>query len=1014
MIAYILLSLFGLMAVGATLSSGSSSSPEPAGGSDPKPVDPDPVDPDPVDPDPVDPDPVDPDPVDPDPVDPDPVDPVDPTPPVQEVDPSNGGSIAPTTLTNGISVNGARVTTLQVEDHANVDSIRILDGPEHGELTVNPDNTMALVMSWEPDFQGTTSFSYEVTYNDGSIEVIQNTVNVQDSTQDAGWGQGNFYMLETDENGDVVVETGDNHRDVYITGGDHGLSLQEIANAEGLNTNQITGDWLSDHPEYGGSEGMALNSEAGMRLWNSLNGYGSGSSSDWLLFERGYEYNDLGPDFDPHMLELSYASGEDELHPIHITAYGDGNKPVINATITVYGDDASNLAFSEIAVTGGFAILGGSNFFVSEADITNDATHNSKVGFLADGTEGITLHNSSIMDVYFDTPPDGDNQWAANDMSAGFLSGNTSGILIQGSLFDQNGWAPDYMSPGGGQPTNVFSHNVYIDYNATDVTFRDNVTMQASNNGVMVRSGGFIEDNVMIDNNNGVVFSGGEFAGSGLIGHFTLFADNLITSGGNNPSNATTVVASGVSMNGEGNVLIDNIVAHLADPNNPAEYDAKDTGNQPLNFATNPFYNDTILYNWTPSGQLENWGYDPAFDDQNTENLDTSVLNQTTIQIFTQQLLGDPNAGISDLADYLRAQASGELDDYVDADLIISFFQTGFGLSIGDRLSPEVARFVPNDLGDGIRWDNRLNWDTDDLPGSVPGDSVDLGGNHVNYGSMTSTINNLELGTGGELEVTSGRLNVTGEVSVGENGGQIDISGSGQLWIDGASDSDQLTINVTGGRFANTGDIGGNTEMNIHDGQAILATGGANYDVESGSELNIFGSDADVGFDSDDGDTAVLRLSEGGTVSFTADNNGISGIEEFRSGAMGDNPDVASGINLGLGSVEIDVSDLSGNNGSYDLMAADEIIGDLSDIRVTGLSGNQNAQLVMNYETDQLTLNLTNGNGTVSYETVGSETDMDHADANDIWAALTEGQGTYSDAAPTDVYDEDELVDMVA
>ena len=95
-------------------------------------------------------------------------------------------------------------------------------------------------------------------------------------------------------------------------------------------------------------------------------------------------------------------------------------------------------------------------------------------------------------------------------------------------------------------------------------------------------------------------------------------------------------------------------------------------------------------------------------------------------------------------------------------------------------------------------------------------------------------------------------------------------------------------------------------------------------------------------------------------------------------------------------------------------MAADEIIGELSDIRITGLSASQNAQLVMNYQTDQLTLTLTSGNGTVSYSTIGDQSDMDHADANDIWAALTQGHGTFADANPTEVYDEDELVDMVA
>ncbi len=127
-----------------------------------------------------------------------------------------------------------------------------------------------------------------------------------------------------------------------------------------------------------------------------------------------------------------------------------------------------------------------------------------------------------------------------------------------------------------------------------------------------------------------------------------------------------------------------------------------------------------------------------------------------------------PNAGIPDLADFLRAQADGELDHYVDADLIIDFFQTGFGRRRrGSPGLPKTLRFIPNDLGDGIRWDNRLNWSTEDLPGTVSGDSVDLGGNWVNYGG-TSTINDFDLGDGGTLDVTNGRLNVEGQTDTGD------------------------------------------------------------------------------------------------------------------------------------------------------------------------------------------------------------------------------------------------------
>ena len=129
---------------------------------------------------------------------------------------------------------------------------------------------------------------------------------------------------------------------------------------------------------------------------------------------------------------------------------------------------------------------------------------------------------------------------------------------------------------------------------------------------------------------------------------------------------------------------------------------------------------------------------------------------------------------------------------------------------------------------------------------------------------------------------------------------------------------------------------------------------------------------------------------------------GFAGIEEFRSGAFGDSPDVASGANLGLGALKIDLSGLAGTTGSFRLISVDEMIGEFSDIEIIGLAGNRNAELVVDYQTDALTLNVTGGgNGRVDLSQIGEETDLDHADSNAIWAALTAGQGTYSDDLPT-------------
>ncbi len=918
-------------------------------------------------------------------------------------DGGNGGSTS--TSSGSYSVDGGRVTTLSVENQDDVASIRVLDGPSHGNLTVNPDNTMALVMSMDNGFSGNMNVRYEVTYNDGTTNVVSDNINVQASTQGAGWGQGNFYMLETDSAGNVIVETGENHRDVFISGSSDALSIQDIAAREGiLNTNQITGSWLRDHPEYGGTEGMALNEEAGMRLWAEITGSGNEPSSDWLQFERGYEYNNIG-----RLVEAG-TTGEDPLHPIHITSYGEGDQPVLNGTIYLIQADHENIVISDVAVVGSVQSLQASNLIFDNVNVTGGGVDG--VGLFVAGGEGITVNNSSVVDVYYAENPNGSGTWSGGDGTAGLLAGNNTGLLIQGSFFDHNGWSDNYssdMSSSGGQPPSMFSHNVYVDYDNEDVTFRDNITMRAAMFGAHLRGGAFAEDNLFLDNNAAVDFYGGDFYGAGPIGNFTLFSDNVITSAGHRTTDSVETngaLAMGLDNNGNDSTLLDNIIAHLADPNNAQEVAEKIGTNTPVQNSDTPYYDDSIVYNWQGSGP---WAPDPGAADRNIGALSESVLDATTIQAFTQQLLGDPNANVSDLATFLRAQANGQLDDYVDADLIVDFFQTGFGLSVDARLTSETLRFVPDELGDGIRWDNRLNWNTEDLPGTISGDSVDLGGNWVNFGGLTTSIEDLDFGNNGILNVTSGRLNVNDHTAAGDAGADLNISGSGQMWMDGYTDRDQLEIDVDGGRFVNTGLFTGTTDLEITDGQAVLASSGADFVLNADSRIEISGDDARVGFDGTGGDTSVLLLAEGSDLVYTAQNGeGLSTIEEFRSGAH-ENSDVQSGVNLGNARLELNLAGLG--NGEHSLIEVDELIGEFGDVDVTGLSG-QNATITIDYDADRVLLNLTSGSGSLQINTVGN---ADDAQANsDLWAALTNGHGIYAGDNPNDIPSEDDDLDEAA
>ncbi|MEM7508833.1 MAG: hypothetical protein AAF415_19060, partial [Pseudomonadota bacterium] len=221
------------------------------------------------------------------------------------------------------TVEGGRVSTFDLGP--DVASVRIADGPEVGNLTVNPDNTLALVLSMPDakDHTGNLSFELEVSYTDGSTQNIAKSLNVTPVEQGDGWGHGDFYMLETDEDGELVIQHGDNHRVLHISGSDSALSREDIAQIEGIGVSQVDGAFLAANAQYGATPDMALDDRMGRALWEELTGPDAEPGSHWMLFEKGHEY------YVDRLIQQG-TNGEDELHPLYIGSYGEGELPVLS------------------------------------------------------------------------------------------------------------------------------------------------------------------------------------------------------------------------------------------------------------------------------------------------------------------------------------------------------------------------------------------------------------------------------------------------------------------------------------------------------------------------------------------------------------------------------------------------------------------------------------------------------------------------------------------------------------
>lgn len=873
------------------------------------------------------------------------------------------GGTGPSTGT-ALTVDGGRVTTIEIGGNKTVTAVEILDGPDHGNLTVNPDLSLSLVLS-DSDFSGADSFDIKITYANGSTETRTTDLTVSAPQQQAGWGKGQHYMLETDAAGDLVIETGDNHRKVYVSESDAALTKADIAALEGVSEATVTGKWLKDnHPEYGGSEGMALATDIGMDLWYALTPWTDLSNSNWLMFERGHTYENTG-----RIINIG-VTGESALTPIYVSSWGTGDRPELTDQIKIFQSDSANIVFDKVALAGGMLNLTGSNVILNESEFTGAGLNIQEVS-------GFTLRDSELSYIVAEKP---DADYWSGIATALFVK-DTAGILLEDNIFHHIGWEDDYRydrSTDGGMPPNMFSHNLYLQNDTTDVTVRDNIFSQGASFGAHIRGGGYVEDNVFVDNNAAVDFLGGVYHDDGPIGNYTFFADNVITSGGHKTVNgAIGGLTVGLIDKGYDTTFLNNIIAHLADPNNPAELAEKTQTHDPFDSENDPAFDDTIIFNWI--GSNPQLAYHAITN--NTPGLNEALANQTTIQNFAAAVMNTPGATIGDLMGHILALADTAADDSLTADDIIAYFQAGFGVTASGDGSASMHRFVPNELAGGIRWDNRINWDNEELPDA--GDSVDLGGNFVQYGG-TTVLEDLEL-AGGKLYVNHGKLTVTDELNTKGGPALVQTLNAGQFWTEGYDGAKKLKFDIDGGRFANTGDIHGKTLMEVTDGQAILATDGGNYILTGDSEMHIVGSTARVGFDGASNGLAVLTMQDGSLLRFAADATGFSTIEEFRSGAWNQTgTPVKSGVSLN-GTLKIDLTDYAGGADSFELIAVDKLLGELDDVEIVGLASNLNAKVIVNYKTDTVSLDLLDGGGHDFYKTIGGTTlegGIAHADTS--------------------------------
>jgi hypothetical protein len=226
---------------------------------------------------------------------------------------------------------------------------------------------------------------------------------------------------------------------------------------------------------------------------------------DWLLLKKGDVWDER--------LDHWNASGRSPTEPMLISSYGtNAARPLLRTGVdsgfsAYQGSHASNLAivglhFWANLFTGSQGLPRGVQVYGSVHDLLLEDCHvqafDTNIVIQATPDLGgrhthISIRRSVIVDAYT----------TGTDNAEGVYVSGTDGLLVEENVIDHNGWRDDVP----GSTPNWFRHNVYLQNGCTGVVFRGNIV--GSTDGVQVRPGGLVEDNLLVQNAIALEFGGG-------------------------------------------------------------------------------------------------------------------------------------------------------------------------------------------------------------------------------------------------------------------------------------------------------------------------------------------------------------------------------------------------------------------------------------------------------------------------------------------------------------------------
>jgi hypothetical protein len=226
---------------------------------------------------------------------------------------------------------------------------------------------------------------------------------------------------------------------------------------------------------------------------------------DWMLLKRGDVWTEV---IDAHYISLQ--GGRSASEKMVLSSYGTSTaRPHVRSTqVRVWGaGERSHVAIVGIHLERLTESLGtydpnnynypvgitiqpnhGTDFLVEDCLVEkyaiNVEVHPSDETY--DSVTDVRIRGNVLVDAY-----------ASGAVHAqGIYAQNVDGILVEGNVLDHNGWSETVPDAG----MTIFNHNIYVNQNCANFTFRQNITSRASAQGMPSGICKLNEDNLYLSN----------------------------------------------------------------------------------------------------------------------------------------------------------------------------------------------------------------------------------------------------------------------------------------------------------------------------------------------------------------------------------------------------------------------------------------------------------------------------------------------------------------------------------